>query len=155
MPSRWASYWGGVMREVSAIVASRYIDIMVLEPVPETEPAWLDSPRPLPLPLAAFTALVPCGRRRKPEEPPASVALPSTSCEVLPDPPPSLDEYWLPAVCFVRFEFDPVQDGTSPAHLSRSLTDDHTSTCLKSLLVSSLKTRNAALRMSAPLAPIW
>ena len=78
---------------MSAIVATRYMDIRVFEPVPEPEPAWLDSPRPLPFPftlaLAAFAALVSWGRRREPEDPPASsVGVPS--CEVLPSPP-SLD----------------------------------------------------------------
>ena len=72
------------------------MDIRVFEsvPVPEPEPAWLDSPRPVPLPLPlplALTALVPCGRRREPEEDPPTSLVGVPSREVLPSPP-SLDE---------------------------------------------------------------
>ena len=79
---------------MSAIVATRYMDIRVFEPVPvpETEPspAWLDSPRPLPLPLA-LAALVRIGRRREPEEDPPASSVGVPSREVLPSPQ-SIDE---------------------------------------------------------------
>ena len=103
------------MREVSATVAVKYMDIRKGGGVP-WEPAWFDSPRPLPVrALASFVALFPCGRRHVPEEPPALDVGNSTSSEALPFPF-SLDKYWPLAVCFGRFELEPMLDWTSPAH---------------------------------------
>ena len=70
------------MREVSAIVVVKYVDIRVFGS--PWEPACLDSLRPLPLPLTAFAALVPCSRRHVSEEPLTSAVGPQTSSEVLP-----------------------------------------------------------------------